>query len=562
MSYQVFARKYRPQVFEDVVAQEHITKTLANALRSGRVAHAYLFTGPRGVGKTTTARILAKALNCERGPTPTPCDVCPSCREITEGKSLDVLEIDGASNNGVEEIRRLRERVGLSASQERRRKIYIIDEVHMLSTSAFNALLKTLEEPPPHVLFVFATTESHKVPATITSRCQRFDFRRVPTQRIVEQLKSISEREGIIAEENALFLIARAADGAMRDAEGLLDQVLAFGDGKIVVETVRDVLGLIDRDLYFDLTEAILKKDIHQGIEITGRMIDSGGDIGELCIGLMEHFRHLLFAKVEGLSEQIEVSQEDRLRYRELAGRLSEGDLLRLIKIVSDVEQVIGRSANPRLRLEVAIVRLVTMEPTILLTELIEQVRAVPSHSRAEDRRERHPLPHGMPVRSSDVAVPTTQPPISHSKNSLSADKEGEEDPTPSYRKADLLKRQELTLESIREGWTLTIEDIKQEQISLGTFLSAGHPEQFNGSTLSLAFDREHSFHAGEVFRKRRTVEDLLSHIFKQRMSIECRVEDGTPLVNGKVVKSSQFDPDEATLKKVVQVFDGELIKG
>src|SRR5262245_13187627 len=246
MAYLVSARRWRPQTFEDLIGQEHVARTLGNAIRSDRVAHAFLFTGVRGVGKTTAARILAKALNCERGPTPTPCNVCVNCLEITAGNAVDVLEIDGASNTGVDDVREIIDNVRYQPAKSRF-KIYIIDEVHMLSTSAFNALLKTLEEPPPHVKFIFATTDPHKVPHTIHSRCQRYDFKRIPLRLIVERLAHIVRSDGIEVSERALFLVAREAEGSMRDAQSMLDQVIAFAGKKVRDEDVADALGLADR---------------------------------------------------------------------------------------------------------------------------------------------------------------------------------------------------------------------------------------------------------------------------------------------------------------------------
>ncbi len=260
MSYTVMARKLRPQTFDKVAAQNHIVDTLRNAIVQDRVAHAYLFSGPRGTGKTTMARLLAKALNCIEGPTPDPCGKCKFCESIANGTSQDVREIDGASTGLVDDVRQLREEVGYAASKGKR-KVYIIDEVHMLSPQAFNALLKTLEEPPPHVIFVFATTEPHKVLETVTSRCQRYNFRRIPAQAIVEELKKALDKEGITAEETALFQIARKAEGGMRDALSLLDQVIAFSESGITDEAVQDLLGLISRDMYFDLTQAIVDRD-------------------------------------------------------------------------------------------------------------------------------------------------------------------------------------------------------------------------------------------------------------------------------------------------------------
>jgi len=278
MEYLVLARKWRPQVFEDVLGQEHVGKTLKNAIRLGRVAHAYLFSGPRGVGKTSVARILAKALNCEKGPVEIPCNSCVNCREITEGSSMDVNEIDGASNRGIDEIRELRENVKFAPASSRY-KIYIIDEVHMLTKEAFNALLKTLEEPPPHVIFVFATTETHKVPATILSRCQRFDFRRLSLRNITDNLRRIASMEGIRISDAGLTLIAEASEGSVRDAQSLFDQAISFAGTEIGDGEVEELLGTADRRFLFSLSEAVLARDAAACLRIIEEAYFAGLDM-------------------------------------------------------------------------------------------------------------------------------------------------------------------------------------------------------------------------------------------------------------------------------------------
>ena len=331
MAYEVLARKWRPQQFDDVVGQEHVTRTLKNAIETGRVAHAYMFVGSRGIGKTTSARILAKALNCEKGPTTEPCDVCESCREIMSFSSLDVIEIDGASNNGVDQVRDLRDNARY-APVRGPYKIYIIDEVHMLSTAAFNALLKTLEEPPPHVKFIFATTDVHKVLPTILSRCQRFDLRRISVQDIVGRLKAGCDEEGITISEDALLAIARGAEGGMRDATSALDQIISFRGKEIEEEDVLSVFGLVSRKALDELTKAILSSDVPQIISIVAQMDRGGKDLPRLVMELLEQFRNLLVVLYAGKgADALELPPSQIGFYEELAAATESGRVLRII---------------------------------------------------------------------------------------------------------------------------------------------------------------------------------------------------------------------------------------
>ena len=376
MAYQVTARKWRPQRFDEVVGQDHITTTLQNALTSGRIAQSYLFCGPRGVGKTTMARILAKALNCSDRSGVNPCNQCNSCRSIEAGTSMNVLEIDGASNNSVDDVRELREVVRY-VSVEGTYKIYIIDEVHMLSTPAFNALLKTLEEPPAHVIFIFATTEAQGVPETILSRCQRFNFRRIPVGQIAAHLEKIAGTEGIEAEEEALFLLANRADGALRDAESLFDQVVSFDQEKVSVSTARQVLGLVDRKVYFDLDAAIGQASPSRVLDVVARAVDEGVDLEEFVYGLLEHLRYLLFVKVQGSAADLELSEVERRDYEETASAFAEEDILRMLQVLMDLESALKHSAQPRLRLEMALVRLALMGRAVDVGQLLRRLQAL-----------------------------------------------------------------------------------------------------------------------------------------------------------------------------------------
>jgi len=585
MSYMVMARKWRPASFEEVVAQDHVTKTLENALRSGRIAHAYLFSGPRGVGKTTTARILARAVNCVNGPTPTPCGACPICEHIGSGKSLDVIEIDGASHRGIDEIRELREAVRYAPS-ESKYKVYIIDEVHMLTTEAFNALLKTLEEPPEHVVFIFATTEPHKIPATILSRCQRFDFRRISTDHIVDRLSGIAEKEEIQVDRDALFLLARKADGALRDAESLLDQLASFEEARISPELVEEVLGLVDRDVLFGLTDAIVGHDAKGSLELVDRVIDEGRDPDEFVLSLMEHLRNLLFVKIEDDLAKIDLLESDRPRYEEASTAFTEEDLLRMIQMLSDLEADLGRSSQPRLRLELTMVKLAKLEPTVQLEALLKKLAALeeriagratpvsispepgegtdptasPGEARAPVSPERESGPKTSTKRPKENAASSTsgETPASPSARS---DPQGtakethppRSDPTaPASTSPDV--GIEPTFENVRERWGAVVAQVKGTKISLGTFLSEGRPKEIVEDVLRIAFEEINSFHASQVMKNRGLVEEALAEVFSRRLRIQCVLENG-----GRTKGSNGGDAGDG-LKMVLEVFDGELI--
>jgi len=377
LEYQVLARKFRPQNFEEVAGQEHVVKTLRNSIGQGRVAHAFLFSGPRGVGKTSVARILAKALNCEKGPTATPCNVCSNCLEITNNSSLDVREIDGASNRGIDEIRELRENVKFAPASSKY-KIYIIDEVHMLTDPAFNALLKTLEEPPAHVIFIFATTESHKIPATILSRCQCYDFRRISLKEIIANLGLLSAKEGIKISPIALSWIAEAGDGSMRDAQSVFDQVISYAGLDIKDDDVEESLGLADRKYLFRLSDAVLRQDAGACLIILEEAYLAGIDMKHFYQMMLKHFRNLLLVKIaaDG-SSSFDIAPEQIETLKNQVREISRETLQRYMEILIAEEGSFRRSQEPRMKLETIIVKMAYLAPIIPLGEIISTIENI-----------------------------------------------------------------------------------------------------------------------------------------------------------------------------------------
>jgi len=414
MSYLVLARKWRPQRFDDIVGQGHVTQVLRNAIAAGRIAHAYLFTGVRGVGKTTAARILAKALNCDRGPSANPCNECSQCVEITEGRSIDVYEIDGASNRGIDEVRQIIENVKYQPAKSRF-KIYIIDEVHQVTKDAFNALLKTLEEPPPFVKFILATTEPHRLPETILSRCQRFDFRRISTREIVERLRDIAEKESLRVADGALLLLAREAEGSMRDAQSLLEQILSYAapgaaETNIDERLIEDILGVTERRVLYELSQAALQCDARKCVDLVAQVVNQGKDVTRLSRELVEHFRNLLVlcltqapprADQRGAAEEfhrlLDLPDQEIEELRRQAADLSADTLLDYFRFMAEGDEEVARSAYPRFALEAALIRLATLPGTLPIGQLLDRLESLekklsgadvkPASQRPEPRR-------------------------------------------------------------------------------------------------------------------------------------------------------------------------------
>ena len=486
MSYLVLARKWRPQSFDDVVGQEHVTRTLKNAISSERVAHAYLFTGARGVGKTSAARILAKALNCEKGPTTEPCNECTHCREIASGSSVDVHEIDGASNTSVDDVRDLKEGINYLPSSCRK-KIYIIDEVHMLSTSAFNALLKTLEEPPSHVIFIFATTEPHKIPGTILSRCQRFDFKRIPVRLIYDRLKAIASEESLEISEKSLMIIAREADGGMRDAQSLLDQVISFSGSKISDEEVIDVLGVIDLALIQEAAVAVLNNDPEKCLELVERLFTYGWDVKEFGRELLEYLRNLAVLKVAPDSAGLIESTGDEIeRMKTVVADVNLESLHLYFDVMARGMEDVLRALHPKVSLEMLLLKLATLGSLRDIDKLLDAVKSQASGIAPS-------LPSEKPnsIASAPLVVPDRppkSPPIARSEP-----EEYQVAPVPAMDSAppvaDSMQEDDPAKDNNKpKDWNGFVALVKTSRKPLGSILESAHLDSMDGDTISIAF--------------------------------------------------------------------------
>ena len=567
MSYEVFARKYRPQTFDEVVGQDHITQTLKNAIGQQRLAHAYLFVGPRGTGKTSTARILAKALNCEKGPTVTPCGVCDMCREITAGNSFNVLEYDAASNTQVDKIREMILENVKYAPAKGRYKMYIIDEVHMLSPGSFNALLKTLEEPPPHVLFIFATTEVHKLPLTIISRCQRFDLRRIPAVLIANHLQFIAKKEKIALDEHAAQAIARGAEGGLRDAESMLDQLVAFCGDKIGGHDVLSVFGFTAQETVAKLCGTIIDGNSREVLGIVHEQSEAGRDLSQLMSSLIEHLRDLLVSKADAGVIATELGAEAAAMLQAQAEQISMEQLLELIDQFAVAEGRMKWAPNKKLHFEVAAIKAIQTLGQATLTQVIDTLAALREGREPAAVGQTSNIEHRTPnlERPARAAATPTRPAASAPRI--------EEIPKPSAPPTPVVAREEpapLAVVASDQLWPALLGEIRKRRPLILSWLSCGTLLELRDNACLIGFPKDQSLAMESVARSvnRKLIEEVLTQLAGRPLVLQCESRDG--LAAGAMPEIPETIPEppadlmaefknDPLIKKALEIFKAEI---
>lgn len=551
MGYQALYRIWRPQRFEDLIGQQHVTKTLKNAIHLQKLSHAYLFTGPRGTGKTTSARIIAKAINCERAPVDEPCNECEMCKSITDGSSPDVIEIDAASHRGIDNIRDLRDKVKYAPSQAKM-KVYIIDEVHMLSTEAFNALLKTLEEPPPHVIFILATTEPHKLPATIISRCQRFDFKPISSEEMVQRMKMITEREGIEADPYALSLIARAAQGGMRDALSILDQVISFCDEKITVDDVLAVTDTVSESMLFSTLRAFFDQDVEEALKIVREVIESGKDPMRFLEDLIFYLRDMLLYQTAPALADVQMRAERDEKFRAFAEEAPKAWMYSVIERLNDCQQNMKWTTNKQIFLEVSFVKICHPQESASVSddELNELKKKI---ERLETELERLKNERSVPQRL--IAADHPKP--------LSLNKEKSHARIENMLKAASKQK----LHQLQKLWPTIMETIRKEKISAHAWLKDSRPVACSDDTFVLAFPYEMHSQMAKKDQIRNTVESVVEKVCKKRLTMLTIVEEDWEkvkqsfILNQQKAMKKQESENDPLITEAKRLFGEELIE-
>ena len=554
MAYKVLSLKWRPQTFEDVVGQEHVTQTLINAFKQNRVAQGYIFTGPRGVGKTTTARILAMAMNADNGPTSEFDPKSEISQEISNGRSMDVVEIDGASNRGIEEIRNLREQIKFSP-MHCTYKVIIIDEVHMLTNQAFNALLRTLEEPPKHGKFIFATTDIHKVPATIISRCQRFDFNRISIDVIRNRISHIMTSESIDCDAESIYLIAKKADGSMRDALSILDQSISYCGEKITYDQLVNALGIIDQELYFKFTKSIRNKDYQLMTMVLSEFSKYGVPASEVLIGIQEHFRDLIYSGIHEENTPIEMNGAQVKLYKQEAVKWDRRDLFRLNQVIIDTSAAIRKSDDPYLLLEMAALKLLEMDKSIFIDQLLTDKNFMENKKLTEN-------PNKVSKRFEEVSTNQVDEDLAKNKSNTGTE-DIDKKPKPNSKKGvERTHSIKVSFDDIKGKWEEVLGSINRNRPSVGSIVEDFVPISIVDDLLVLESKTGQGFNEKVLERGMPIIEKELENIFDIKIRVKFKTvsnEKSKPESNN-VDNPKPSQEDDKVFDKIVDLFDGEII--
>lgn len=554
MSYKVLSLKYRPQNFLEVVGQEHVTQTLVNAFKKDRVGQGYIFTGPRGVGKTTTARILAKGLNCKDSKDGNPCNKCNICHEITEYRNLDVLEIDGASNRGIEEIRNLRELIKFTPMNSSY-KIFIIDEVHMLTNQAFNALLRTLEEPPSHGKFIMCTTDIHKVPDTIISRCQRFDFNRISINDIKESINSILLKEKLESDVESVEAIATKSEGSIRDALSILDQVIAFSDSKINFKDVEKILGLVSSEVYFRLTDSIKDKNAELLLETLTEIRNNGIPIDDVVKGFNVHIRNLMYASLNDGVNVLDISDDLKNKYIESSKLWDLRDLLRITEVINDLEVNINRSNQPYIMFEITALKLLEMDQTIFIEELLNK-----SFTPTDDGQKKNELTDDDKVekevkKSIEVDKKESDELNQNLEDSVNTNKENE----------DLEDNLKIDIDYVKNKWSDIVTTVTNFRTSVGIVMEHSIPIEVEKGVLKVGIHNQPKFSIDLLNNNKEVIEDIIIKQLDKKIALnfsDIQGENDSIEINEKpLIDNKNKDKNSDAMDSVIELFDGEILR-